>query len=572
MREAPPRPDIDAIPELRRLLLGRRRADVLDELAKGVADQDAESVSEVLPDAVRLRTGKDSDLADALSPTIEQGLTTSVQRNPKPVADAIFPIIFPAIRRAIQHAMASSMQSINQSLNYGVSIKALKWRVEGWRSGLSFGEVVLKHTLRYRVEQVLLVHRETGLLLEHVVAPEVEAADPDLVSAMLTAIGSFVEDSFQVDDEDALDSIQMGDLTVWVEPGPHAVVATVIRGLPPESHREVMAEAVETVHRRFSGPLVAFDGDAAPFVETQPVLEHCLETEYREDTNRTSPLIWIMAFLVLVALGWWIFTSVRTSQRDNAYLNALAAAPGIEVIESTRGNGQLQISGLRDPLSADPASMLEAASLEPADVASQWSPYISVDRLLVERRATFALGAPETISLGIDEAGTLTGEGVAPRLWIADARRTARLIPGVAQIDFSQIKTPLQAASERLEGLALQIEGNGVGIAPGQDAAMDVFAEVVRSLFAESANADGPVILNIVGHTDTVGGAGRNVALSRARAEGVRAQLPPDVFAPGNFSVRTVGAGDSERLGEGDHPQSRRVTFRVQLPDSETSQ
>ena len=569
MRPAPPRPDIKAIPELRRLVLGRRRAEVLDGLLDGVTEQDAESVSKVLPDAVRIRAREDSDLADALSSTIEQGLTTSVQRNPKPVADAIFPIIFPAIRRAIQHAMASSMQTINQSLNYGVSLKGLKWRVEGWRSGLSFGEVVLKHTLRYRVEQVLLVHRETGLLLEHVVAPEVEAADADLVSAMLTAIGQFVEDSFQVDDDDALDAIQMGDLTVWVEPGPHAVVAAVIRGQPPESLREVMVEAVETVHRRFSGPLRRFEGDAAPFAETQPVLERCLETEYREEAGKTSPLVWIILLLVLVGLGWWIFSSVRTSQRDNAYLEALAAAPGIEVIKSERNGGQLQISGLRDPLSDDPASMLDDANLEPDDVAAQWSPYISVDGELVGRRAAAALGAPETVSFRVDGEGALIGEGVAPRLWIAEARRMALLIPGVAQADFSQIKTPLQAASERLESLSLRIGGNGVYVAEGQDAAMDAVAEAVRSLSAASEEADGPVVLEIVGHTDNVGGQGDNLALSRRRADAARAQLPPEVFAPGNLLVRAVGVGAAERLSEGDHPPSRRVTFRVLLPESE---
>lgn len=569
MRSAPPRPDLDDVPELRRLLLGKRRADVLDDLATGVHDQDAESISKILPDAVRLRANADSDLADALSSTIEQGLTTSVERNPKPVADAIFPIIFPAIRRAIQHALASSMQSVNQTLNYGFSWKGLKWRMEAMRTGSSFGEVVVKHTLRYRVEQVLLVHRETGLLLEHVVAPDVEAADADLVSAMLTAIERFVEDSFQVDDDEALDVIQMGDLTVWVEPGPHAVVAAVIRGQPRESLRESLTDSIETVHRRFSGALIGFEGNTAPFAEVRPVLEQCLESEYREDANKTSPLVWLILLAVLGGLGWWIFTSVRTAQRDNDYLEALDAAPGIEVIDADRRGGALHIQGLRDPFADDPASMLEAARLEGDDVVGEWAPYISIDPALVARRVTAVLGASETISFLVDNAGTLVGEGIAPRDWIAEASRSAPLIPGVAGVDFSQVRTPLQAVRDRLESLFVRIEGNGFEVAVGQEAAMEAVASATRTLAAESVNADGPVVLEIIGHTDDVGGLRENQALSARRAESVRAQLPPDVFAPGNLTVRALGVGATERLAEGDHPPSRRVTFHVVLPGNE---
>ena len=48
----------------------------------------------------------------------------------------------------------------------------------------------------FRVEQVFLVHRPTGLLLQHVMAPEVPAKDADQVAAMLTAIRDLVEGSF----------------------------------------------------------------------------------------------------------------------------------------------------------------------------------------------------------------------------------------------------------------------------------------------------------------------------------------------------------------------------------------
>ena len=78
----------------------------------------------------------------------------------------------PAIRRAIAEALRAMVDSFNQVLQHSLSARALRWRVEAWRTGRPFAEVVLSHSLVYRVEQVFLVHRDTGLLLQHV------AADP----------------------------------------------------------------------------------------------------------------------------------------------------------------------------------------------------------------------------------------------------------------------------------------------------------------------------------------------------------------------------------------------------------
>lgn len=69
------------------------------------------------------------------------------------------------------------------------------------RTGASFAEVVLRHTLLYRVEQVFLVHRESGLLLHHLTAQSIAAQAPDMVAGMLTAIQDFARDSFQVAQE-----------------------------------------------------------------------------------------------------------------------------------------------------------------------------------------------------------------------------------------------------------------------------------------------------------------------------------------------------------------------------------
>ena len=248
--------DEENMAELRTLLLGPAEAQ-LAEVHERLTDprRQMEEVSRVLPAAISVRSRQDHDLTDALAPTVAAALQQSVRKNPQPLADAIFPIIGPAIRKAIATALSGMVQSLNQSMTHSLSAQGLKWRVEALRTGKTFAEVVMLKTLLYRVEQVFLIHKDTGLLLQQVSAPGTKTQDADMVSGMLTAIQDFVHDSFSTPDGEGLEDLRVGELTVWVERGPQAVLAAVIRGNAPEDLRAVFQDALERIHLQFGTPL-----------------------------------------------------------------------------------------------------------------------------------------------------------------------------------------------------------------------------------------------------------------------------------------------------------------------------
>ncbi len=115
--------------------------------------------------------------------------------------------------------MSGLVRSINSAVEQSLSIKGLKWRFEAWRSGVPYPQVVLKHALVYRVEQVFLIHAETGLLLEHVSARDLVVQEAELVSSMLSAIQDFVRDSFMPGEGATLRTFSVGEHTVQVEKG-----------------------------------------------------------------------------------------------------------------------------------------------------------------------------------------------------------------------------------------------------------------------------------------------------------------------------------------------------------------
>src|SRR5215469_234391 len=127
----------------------------------------------------------DSRLAEALGPSLGAALKRSVRDEPRTWAEAVFPILAPAIRMAVTSALRDMVQTLNQLLENSLSVHRWRWRVEGWRTGKPLAEVVLLRTLIFRVERVLLVDRNSGLLLASASASGVSAEDEDLVSGML---------------------------------------------------------------------------------------------------------------------------------------------------------------------------------------------------------------------------------------------------------------------------------------------------------------------------------------------------------------------------------------------------
>src|SRR5688500_3694699 len=199
------RPPEDSFAQLRSIILGPEQRK-LRALRKHLRDPTAQTrdVSRVLPDALQLRA-RDPQLMRALAPSVEDAITASVQKNPQALADALFPVIGPAIRKAVAHTFDAMIDSVNQTIERSVSWHAVQWRLAAWRTGKPFAEVVIANTLDYRVEQVFLIHRESGLLLQHVATNLRSGQDADQISAMLTAITDFARDSFHVGGADTLE-------------------------------------------------------------------------------------------------------------------------------------------------------------------------------------------------------------------------------------------------------------------------------------------------------------------------------------------------------------------------------
>jgi outer membrane protein OmpA-like peptidoglycan-associated protein len=561
--------------ELRHLILAPEQ-EALGRLQDRIGNPESRTadVSNVVAEAIQRRReeGGSDALSQALAPTIESALRESVRKDPGTLANALFPVMGPALRRSILETLRSFLDSFNQILDQSLSWKGMKWRVEALRTGRSFTEVALLHSLVFRVEQVFLIHKKTGLPIGHAVAQSVAMQDPSLVSGMLSAIQDFVRDSFHTGQGQGVNRMNVGELDVWVEDGPFAILAAVIRGVAPRVLHERMAETLEQIHAEYAARLEHFDGDSAPFASINKDLSRCLEAKYKEEQKKQGlgyGYALAAGAVLLVLVGGWLGWGWWQEHRWSELVATLRNQPGLTITSFGRENGRFVMRGLRDPLAPDPQKFIEDAHLDPAKAEFHWGAYYALDDALVQQRAITALAPPANVSLSVKD-GVLHVAGQPPSKWLSDLRARGLFIPGIRALDLGRF-TPEQIAfheaRNKIQAVVLRFPPASAALSPAERANLRNLLPQLKDVLGASVTPQGGTMIEIVGHSDTTGAEELNQDLSQRRADRVAWELiqlgipEKNLQAEGVATAQPVRPEDSEE----NRQYNRSVTFRVKV-------
>ena len=382
--------DDQRLAELRDLLLQPER-DNWERLRERLEDPDkrAEDVGSVLAGAVKL--SPDVELRRSLQPLMEEALKVSVQTHPKMLADALFPIIGAAIRKSIATELDAMLESLSQTLEQKFSARSLQWRWEAFRTRKPYMEVVLLRSLLYKVEQVFLIHRKTGIELQHVADPVAEAKDPEIVAGMLTALEDFVRDTVSGTDGGNLETFRVGEVGIVLAYGPELILSGIARGATPRVLNRKFQATVDAIEQEKAEELRSFSGEKSDFDSCRPQLEACLlgQGDPKEAAG-ISPMARVLLFgiptlIVLALVGWGIY-SYRAEHRWSAFEQLLNQQPGIVLTSTETHGGVHQFSGLRDPLAAKPADLLASTGLNPQKVAFHFEDFHSLEPRFADQR------------------------------------------------------------------------------------------------------------------------------------------------------------------------------------------
>ena len=409
---------------LKDLLLADERAErqaqvqaFAEKLAASFADLPQE-----LPDLLR-RAQHDERLARALEKPLAQGFERIARTQKTLLISVLFPLIGPIIRRSIAETLSQLMKDMNRAVEHSISPTGLRWRWEAFRTGVPFTQIVLKHTLRYRVEHLLLVNNDGGLLLAHVANDDAELADSDAVAGMLSALQDFARDAVLARPDEALKSVEVGGMTLKILRGPLMHLAVAVRGELSEPAQNSLSVLVETLHNEGDGAdLEAHKAEFRDLIADWMLKNGQESSEAIDDARATKQakpvLLKAVAGILTALLLYWGALAAWHSYQAHRFDSALSGIPGI-LARVHFAAGKYQISGSRDPF-ADPVQQTAARLNISEDAIDQTllSPYLSLDPIIWQRRLHASGQLPKSLSLSragsaIKINGEITGIALA---------------------------------------------------------------------------------------------------------------------------------------------------------------
>ncbi len=511
-------------------------------------------------------------MSRALATPVAAALGNAVHENRASIVDALFPVIGPIIRKAIAEALRGLMSDLNQVLEHGLSPRGIRWRMEAWRSGVPFAQIVLKHSLRYQIDHVFLIERDSGLVLHRESSPGLPDLDADAIAGMLTAIGQFVRDSVGRDAGDSLEAARVGEHVLWLLDGPRASLACFIKGVPPNSLRIVLGDRLELIHAQWSessDESAPSDSTLAASLDPVDLVAASAALDNADGAPRKGPARWsllIILLLLLLGLGWHFLRNERWNERVAGLRAELVAHPGFLLtrIES-RPWKKLTVVGLIDADAKPLQPLLDQTDLGDIKATLDTRGFLATDDAIVLKRARRLLQTPAHIELTVVD-GVLDVRGQAESDWIAGHQRQAAWVAGVQQVHWKVTETSDGVANARVQLDALVDKLASETILFGKD--VEPLGDVETQLQhivgwldraqALAAAAELNLHLRIDGYNDVSGADNVNAKLRLARAQWLRDKLLEMGAAP--KLLQSVALYTDTDAGEG----IRGVAVRLQ--------
>ncbi|MEJ5198537.1 MAG: SH3 domain-containing protein, partial [Anaerolineae bacterium] len=264
-----------ALEELRRILAApdRRRA---DELAGRLME-------------LERRTSDPAELVGMIAPLMSDIIRRTIQAGRDEMIEALYPIIGQLIGRAVAEAIRDLVRVIDARMRRSFDLGTTWRRLRGRMAGIPEEALVLREALPFRVTELFLIHRESGVLLLHLSHEPEPGAEADLISGMLTAIRDFAQDAFGRGQEGQLDEIQYGTRRILIEAARHVYLAVVVEGIEPQGFRAAIRDRVMAIENRYATVLRHFDGETARFVDARSSLSELLHlSSDQEDEKRAG--------------------------------------------------------------------------------------------------------------------------------------------------------------------------------------------------------------------------------------------------------------------------------------------
>jgi len=172
--------------------------------------------------------------------TITETIKVQIKESQDEVVEALYPIMGKLVKKFIIAEIAKLSENINDTINNKFSVKQIIKRL--FKGNTTDAEDVLQQVFEPIIEEVFIIEKDSGLLVGNYSRGNI--ADKDMVSGMLTAIKSFVEDAFSKEGQD-LEDIKFETFQLSIQNFKSIYIATATSGV---INNEFKNELLDTIN------------------------------------------------------------------------------------------------------------------------------------------------------------------------------------------------------------------------------------------------------------------------------------------------------------------------------------
>lgn len=242
---------------LRDILLidDRQIADAISERIQTITEtiETKEKLSEKIDPIINEHIEKFiEEIPTTLGPTITKTLQEQVTYHKDQVVEALYPIMGKMIKRYIQNEMKILSENINKKVNNTFSFETIKRKLHAKFTGVKESDLMLSELDTPVVNELFVVQKGSGILLGNYSVSS--TVDKDMISGMLTAIKSFVEDAFAAGAQN-LEAIEYELYTIHIQNFHSYYIAAVISGTYSRSFESKLENRLIKISKRLSSQI-----------------------------------------------------------------------------------------------------------------------------------------------------------------------------------------------------------------------------------------------------------------------------------------------------------------------------
>lgn len=293
------------------------------------------SVSDVLDAALRdAEVERHGQLSEAIAPLVTKTIKTEIHNSQDDLVEALYPMT----GRMVQAYVASAIKDMMSEINRRIEYNPVSLRLRSLTTGRSVAELALAESQRLDVEEIYLIRRGTGELVDRWPADSEGSNRDHMMSGVLTAINEFATEAFNVKGS-AMRRLDVDDDQVYLRVSPSYLLAAKCKGTAHRSVEKIIDEefliALEkNVNRDEPQSDGTTDSDGAETDQQKPLAALAERLEGRiaarqEKLRKTAfnPAKFLLWLIVLGLAAWFGWTAYQT------YLTEQTRATALSVIE-----------------------------------------------------------------------------------------------------------------------------------------------------------------------------------------------------------------------------------------------